>query len=344
MILNMIANKTVLVTGGTGSIGSEIVRRLRLLPMKPKVIRVFANSENELFSLNEELGDWGIRYLIGDICSKERLVRAMKGVDVVFHAAAMKHVPICEYNPLEAINVDVIGTANVFKAAIKSHVKYLVNISTDKAVNPICTMGACKLLGERIITTAREYVPGLIAYNVRFGNVLGSRGSIVPKVRDYLLSGKQIGVTDERMTRFIMTIPAAVNLILESLLYAQGSETFILKMGRARIVDLIHATAEWVIEKHHLPQSLMDDALSGAPGRRPGEKLSESLLTAEEADVALETDDMIIIPAPTTMEGRSYVPSDMLNTRPLSKKRYESGDGPFLSEESIRDLLVQVDL
>jgi FlaA1/EpsC-like NDP-sugar epimerase len=334
-------DNTVLVTGGTGSIGSEIVRQL--LAYHPRNIRVFSNSENENYELSEELRDIeNVRYLVGDVCSKERLVQAMQGVQIVFHAAAMKHVPVCEYNPLQAIEVDVNGTANVFKAAIDCGVNYLVNISTDKAVNPICTMGGCKFLGERIIATAREYVPRLIAYNVRFGNVLGSRGSILLKVRDYLRKGWHIGITDERMTRFIMTIQDAVRLVLHALVLARGSETFILKMQRVRVGDLIRCAAEYCINLYGIKMPL-EEFLSGEPGLRPSEKRSESLLTAEEAETALETEDMILLPAPQPMaKGKKrYEPP---YARPLANPRYESGDGPFLTPEEILALLRRVPL
>ena len=181
LLLNTFRNKKILVTGGTGCIGSEIVKSI--LNYEPKVVRIFSNDEDNTFKMSQELGtSRNKRFLIGDIRDKERLITAMKGIDIVYHAAALKHVPLCEYNPFEAIKTNVLGTQNVIEAALENNVKKVINISTDKAVNPVNTMGATKLLAEKLITDANFYKGAIetVFSCVRFGNVLFSRGSVIP--------------------------------------------------------------------------------------------------------------------------------------------------------------------
>lgn len=341
VIKKLIEGKNILVTGGTGSIGSEIVRNL--LTYNPKVIRILSNSENELFNLQEELGSWWrkTRYLVGDVRDKDRLLKAMKDIDYVFHAAALKHVPICDYNPLDAILTNVIGTNNVIDAAVNSNVKKLINISTDKAVNPVNTMGACKLLGEKLVSATSRFSQKTIMYSVRFGNVLGSRGSIIPTIKEKILKNESIPITDENMTRFIMTIPDAVKLVMQTMLYGKGGEIFVLKMRKVKIIDLIKVTAEYFCNKYNRNSH----QIKIAPiGKRIGEKLSESLLTPEEIEYAYENGDLILIPPhpDLTKEEFQYSPHPLLNAVPISITDYDSSKGPFLTKEEIGTILNKI--
>ena len=213
------SNKIILVTGGTGSIGAEIVAQL--LKYDPKTIRILSNSENELWEkkLLFKKDTDKLRFLLGDVRDFERMKRAAQNVDYIFHAAAIKHVPISEYNPMEAIKVNVLGLENVIEAAFISNVKKLVYISTDKAVNPTNVMGATKMLGERICIS-RDISKGnhkISISSVRFGNVLGSRGSIIPLIKKQIQNGDLITLTDECMRRFFMSISQSANLVLKSI-------------------------------------------------------------------------------------------------------------------------------
>ena len=228
--------KTILVTGGAGSIGSESVRKLSTL--EPSVIRAFDNDETALFNLTSQLDDKQliVRPLYGDIGDENRLEMAMEGVDIVFHAAAMKHVTICEYNPFEAVKTNVIGTQNVITAALNQNVDKFILISTDKAVNPLNVMGTTKQLAEKLTISSNHY-RGLKRTKlscVRFGNVLNSRGSVVPIFLEQIKRGGPVTVTNPDMTRFMMTIPDAVDFILHSASISMGREIFIKKMKAVR--------------------------------------------------------------------------------------------------------------
>ncbi|MHA1641609.1 MAG: SDR family NAD(P)-dependent oxidoreductase, partial [Promethearchaeota archaeon] len=201
-------NKIILVTGGTGSIGSEIVSQL--LKFNPKTIRVLSNSENELWETKLKFKDSvrKLRFLLGDVRNFERINRAAQNADYIFNAAAIKHVPISEYNPMEAIDVNIHGLENLIEAAFKNNVKKLIHISTDKAVVPTTVMGATKMLGERLCIS-RELAKGSYSTEiscVRFGNVLGSRGSIVPLIKEQINNGNSVTLTDDKMRRFFMSI------------------------------------------------------------------------------------------------------------------------------------------
>ena len=210
--MNSLSGKDILVTGGCGSIGSEIVRQV--LQYEPKRIRVFDNHESGHYYLNQRLPSPLIRNLIGDVRDAERILRAADGADIIFHAAALKHVPFCEYNPFEAVYTNVIGTKHTVEAAIKRHVPRFVGISTDKAVSPVNTMGATKLLSEKIIVNAPVGESQSAFACVRFGNVLNSVGSVIPIFRHQISKGGPVTITSRDMTRFFMTIPDAVNFDL----------------------------------------------------------------------------------------------------------------------------------
>ncbi|BAS28214.1 UDP-N-acetylglucosamine 4,6-dehydratase family protein [Limnochorda pilosa] len=326
-----LAGKTVLVTGGTGSIGSEIVRQA--LQAGATAVRVYSRDEYRQMLLQEELGnDRRLRLLIGDVRDQERLAFAMSGVDIVFHAAAMKHVPACEYNPFEAVKTNVLGIQNVIDCAMRANAERMVTISTDKVVSPMNTMGATKLLGERLMMAANRYKGNRrTVFNcVRFGNVLGSRGSVVPLFRRQIRKGGPLTVTDARATRFFMSIPQAVELALKAGGLSRGGYTFVLKMPVVRIWQLAEVMAAEYAGRG-LP--LVDIRETGL---RPGEKLFEELMTSDEAARAYESDDLFAVPSlleplppPTLDDG--WMPTQVT--------RYSSEDLPPLAPPEIRRML-----
>jgi len=282
--------KTILVTGGCGSIGSEIIRQI--LKYDPDSIRVFDSSEEGQFNLSQTIQSEKVRYLIGDIRKVERVRLAMKDVDIVFHAAALKHVPLCEYNPFEAVTTNVIGTNNLVHAAIDEGVEKFIGISTDKAVDPVNTMGATKLLSEKIITNAPLGSSKIKFCCVRFGNVLNSSGSVIPIFKRQIETGNTITITDNNMTRFFMDLPEAVNLVLKAAEKVEGGEIFILKMKALKIKDIAEVMVEELAPKHGKNASEFSYKVIGI---RPGEKLNESLLTKEETAYTAEEQDMYIL-------------------------------------------------
>lgn len=296
-------DKDVLVTGGCGSIGSEIVRQLDQAGVRR--VRVLDNNESGQWRLSQSIASPRLRSLVGDVRDPERVRRAMEGVDIVFHAAALKHVPLCEYNPFEAVQTNVIGTRNVVHAANECGVGRFIGISTDKAVHPISTMGATKLLGEKLIVSAPLGVGDTKYCCVRFGNVLGSAGSVVPLFQEQIARGGPVTITSQEMTRYVMTIPQSVRLVLAAAALMKGHETFVLKMNRMRIVDLAEVMIRDLAPRHGYD---VDQIAVEVVGMRPGEKLHESLMTQEEAPFAQELDDLIVIrnstaginPAPPT--------------------------------------------
>jgi len=330
----MFKGKNVLVTGGTGSIGSELVRKL--LKFGPAVIRVFSNDENAQFELEHELKDYSshLRFLVGDVRDKERLQRAAENIEIVFHAAALKHVPLCEYNPFEAIKTNVIGTQNLLEVAITENVDKVITISTDKAANPANVMGATKLLAERL-TIAANYYRGLkrtVFSCVRFGNVMASRGSVIQTFEKQIQNGGPVTLTDPQMVRFWMPMEKAVDLVLKAAQIAKGEEIFIFKMPALRIRDLAEVMIQKLAPKYgYTPKDIETKLI----GKRKGEKLYEELMTDEEAFNAYETEDMLLVlpQAPQTVSN----PRNGFKKIPL--KRYTSKDVPVLTTREIRELL-----
>ncbi len=323
---NFYANKTILVTGGAGSIGSALVRKL--LEFNPKRIRVLDINETGLFNLEQELSSGLVAFLVGDIRDKERLTRAMENVDIVFHAAALKHVPLCETNPFEAVQTNVLGTKNLLEAALAEEVEKFITISTDKAVNPINVLGASKLLAERLTVSANLYKGGrkTIFSCVRFGNVLNSQGSVVPIFKSQVKKGGPVTVTDEGMNRFIMSIDRAVNLVLKAGHIAKGGEIFILKMQALLIKDLALAVVEETASKYgHDPKKIKVEFI----GKRNGERMYEELMNEDESEIVCEEEDMFIL---SSFNGKNKNCKNGL-------KIYKSSDDKFMSVKEIRELL-----
>ena len=273
--------KTLLVTGATGSFGTAFMRAV-LARHDVASIRAFSRDELKQSELRLVLPDDRIRWLIGDVRDRDRLRLATRGVDVIVHAAALKQVPACEYNPFEAVQTNVMGAENVISAAIDNDVPLTIALSTDKAVNPANLYGATKLCAEKIVAQANAYVGGGRSRfaSVRYGNVVGSRGSVIPIFKRQALEGT-ITITDERMTRFWITLDEAVEFVLSCLPLVQGGETFVPKIPSMRIVDLAKALAP--------------DAELTTVGIRPGEKLHEVLLTEDEARNAYDLGDRYVV-------------------------------------------------
>lgn len=280
----LIDGKSILVTGGTGSFGQRFVGHV-LKHRSPKRLIVFSRDElkqHEMRSHFPEGSDSPMRYFIGDVRDRARLSRAFHGVDVVIHAAALKQVPACEYNPFEAVLTNIIGAKNVIDAAIDQGVKKVVAVSTDKAVNPINVYGATKLCGEKLFIQGNSYAGGQVTRFscVRYGNVIGSRGSVIPVFLKQRENGK-VTVTDERMTRFWITLDQGVAFVSRCLHLMEGGEIFVPHIPSMRILDLVEAVA---------PGCEVEFS-----GIRPGEKLHEVLVSQDEARHTLFLGDMFVI-------------------------------------------------
>ncbi len=290
-LLDQFRGSTVLVTGGSGSIGTEILNSV--LKYGPKKVRVFTNDENGLFELAQPYGKLpNVEFRLGDVRDTRSLDSAVEGCDYVFHAAALKHVDFCETNPYEAISTNIIGTQNVIDSAMKHRVKRFVLISTDKAVNPVSTMGATKLLAEKLVIRASKQTDKTIFSAVRFGNVIGSRGSVILLFEKQVRAGRPLTVTDPTMTRFIMATSQAAMLVLRSSTVALPGEIFVLKMKTVRIGDLAEAS------RIFFAKALGKDPASievKTVGSRPGEKMHEELLNGTEAASALDLGDFYVV-------------------------------------------------
>lgn len=275
------SNKSVLITGGTGSFGKKFVGHL-LKTQSPRRVIVFSRDELKQHEMRQVFNAEPMRYFIGDVRDVDRLRRAFEDVDVVVHAAALKQVPACEYNPIEAINTNVTGAKNVIDAALDRGVKRVLALSTDKAVNPINLYGATKLCAEKLFVHANAYrkPEGTIFANVRYGNVVGSRGSVIPLFRQQREHG-QITITDPNMTRFWITLQQGVEFVMTSIEQMRGGEVFIPKIPSMNIMDLAKAIAPSAEIKY--------------TGIRPGEKLHEALISVDEARHTRDAGDRYVV-------------------------------------------------
>jgi len=275
-------DKVILITGGTGSFGKKFVE-VMLKEYHPKKLIVYSRDELKQLEMRAAGFDHpSLRYFIGDVRDQERLRRAMHGVDIVVHAAALKQVPACEYNPMEAIKTNIMGTSNVIEAALDSGVEKVMSLSTDKAVNPVNLYGATKLAAEKLVVQSNAYAAGTATrYScVRYGNVVGSRGSVVPVFIQQRSSGK-LTITDERMTRFWLSLEQGVHFVIRCIEQMHGGEVFVPKIPSMKVLDLARAIA---------PNARVE-----VIGIRPGEKLHEVLISEDEARTAVELGDMFVV-------------------------------------------------
>ena len=329
----MLNNKTILITGGTGSFGKAFTRYI-LANYDPKKIIIYSRDEYKQFVMQNEFKEYAskLRFFIGDVRDKDRLYRAFKDVDYVIHAAALKQVPACEYNPNEAIKTNIDGAMNIIDAALDRGVKKVVALSTDKAVNPVNLYGGTKLVSDKLFIAANAYT-GLndISFSiVRYGNVAGSRGSIIPFFNNIIKNGgKELPITDYRMTRFWISLEEGVKLVIKALEEANGGETFISKIPSFKITDLAKAM---------LPDCEMPEV-----GIRPGEKLHEIMVTTEDSMNTYEYDKhFIVYPQVVYNDKQTILPGGKKVEDGFS---YSSGNNTeWLSVEDIKELLKGVDL
>lgn len=285
----MFDGKKILITGGTGSLGYALAKRL--LNYDVKSIRIFSRNESKQVTMESSLKDTRLRFLIGDIRDLPRLTTALEDVDVVFHAAALKHVPLIEYNPFEAIKTNVVGSQNVIEACTKQNVEIAVGVGTDKAVSPVNAYGATKLLMEKLFVTANNYLnPSRHKtkfFALRYGNVLGSSGSVIPKFIEQSKMRQKITITDPKMTRFSITMEEALDFILESTTLAKGSEIFVPKLKAYTIMDVKNAIEDLYGSNDH-----------EISGMRAGEKIHETLISNDEIRSAWEFGNKYVIFSP----------------------------------------------
>lgn len=331
-------SKRILITGVCGTVGRELLRQV--VAAGPADVIGLDNNETELFFLRESYRDSGnVRLYLGDVRDRDCLFRKMEGVDIVLHTAALKHVLLCEESPRDAVQTNVLGTQNAIDAALANEVERMVFTSSDKAVNPTNVMGTSKLMGERLMTAAnalrRNSRP--IFASTRFGNVLGSRGSVMPLFKQQIESGGPVTLTDPRMTRFIMTLEEAVHLVLDSVFLAHGGEVFVTKMPAVRIPDLARVMIEDLAPPHgYDPEDIKIDLI----GAKAGEKMYEELLNVEETRRTLEIDKYFVVtPAfESTFEDVEYVYPGM-NTGTVDEP-YNSASIEALDRQELRSYLV----
>ena len=334
--------KRILVIGGTGTIGRRIVEIL--MQWEPEIIRILSRDEGKQFEMAHELDNNELlRFFIGDVRDKDRVERACRGADIVFHLAAMKHVPACEYDTYDALKTNVIGTQNVICAAFQNNVQRVVFTSTDKAISPTNVMGATKLLAERLIATANyNQGPTDTAFSaVRFGNVMGSRGSVIPLFKSQILRQRKVTITDGEMSRFMMSITDAAMLTLRAATMPKGGEIFVLKMPVIRLRDLVDVVIEETCRKHAIPES---EVRREEIGLRFGEKMFEELMTIEESKFGFELPEMYAIcQAFFAFHGKKGI-SPLVGLPPAEVRSYSSQDQKPIDKEEVRQLILSENL
>jgi FlaA1/EpsC-like NDP-sugar epimerase len=332
----MIADKNVLVTGGCGSVGRILVRRF--LRRDPNVVRVLDQGEPGLAALKETLDDGRCRFLAGNIRDKDRLRRAVEGIDTVVHAAAMKHVDVCEYNPFEAVQTNVLGLQNIIDVSIDAGVDRFVFTSSDKAVYPANTMGTTKLLGEKLVTAANKYSGGhtIRFASVRFGNVVNSSRSVVPIFKDQIKEGGPVTLTDPKMTRFFLTYDDVTSLVIKAMEHTNGGEIFVNKMDAIRIEDLAEAMVDvFGPEYGHDPESI-DITVTG---RRMGETFDEEILTEREVTRTIDNGELYAVTPEQSGEDGYLTHDGIEGFEPVGDVVRSSEHAEKLSREEIVTLL-----
>ena len=331
-IKKLIKNKVILITGGTGSFGNAVVKEL--LDLQPKKIIIFSRDEKKQFDMGNLYNDERLRFITGDVRDKDSVMHAMHGVDYVFHAAAMKQVPNCEFFPMEAIKTNCIGAHNVIDAAVLQGVKRVVVLSTDKAVHPINVMGTTKSLMEKImIAASREKQGKTILCGTRYGNVMYTRGSVMPYFIDLMKKGKPLSITNSGMTRFMMSLQESIDLVLYALTNGENGEIYVRKSPAATIGDVAKALIEVFNYKGGVKEI----------GIRPGEKIHETSVSAEEA---LRTEDhgayYKISPEVPGMDYKKYYFTGQKTSGFLSEG-YTSSNTTQLTRNNLKKLILSLD-
>ncbi len=321
----ILKNSTILITGGSGSWGKELTRQL-LQYYSPREIRIYSRGEHKQVEMKREFQNKKIKYYIGDVRDKNRLMLVSKNVDFVFHLAALKHVPVCEENPWEAVKTNIIGTQNVIEAALENKVKKVIDVSTDKAVDPFNLYGVTKACGEKLMIAANLISDDTKFVCVRGGNVVGTNGSVVPLFIEQIAKLNTLTLTDEKMTRFFLRLSDAIRLVLKATIESIGGEVLVMKMPAAKIVDLSDVVINRLGNKKSKIKLI---------GIRPGEKVHEILVSKYEIPRTYDFDEyFVILPQISLNEtkrfynGKKLLKTDLLefnstNTRILTKKQIE---------------------
>jgi UDP-N-acetylglucosamine 4,6-dehydratase len=321
-------NKTILITGGTGSWGHELVQQL--LHKNPKEIRIFSRNEASQVAMQRQFSnDKKLKFIIGDIREKDELFKACKGADYLYHLAALKHVPICEYQPSEALKTNVLGTQHVIDAAIRCQVKKVVYISTDKAANPSNFYGLTKAIGEKLIIHANLFPSQTKFVCVRGGNVLGTNGSVIHVFKSQIKEKGEVGITDKRMTRFFLTLEDAIQLLFKATFESRGGEIFVMKMPTCKIIDLADVLIDASGKKNVKIKEL---------GIRPGEKLHEILLSQFETDstVYFDQEYFVILPTIDIPELKTHY----ADYKKVGLQSYSSNES-FMTKDEIKQMLIK---
>lgn len=326
----MFNGKNILITGGTGSFGKKYTKIL-LQKYKPNKIIIFSRDELKQYEMAQEFTDPCMRFFIGDVRDVARLKKATKDVNFIIHAAALKHVPIAEYNPMECIKTNINGAQNVIDAALENHVEKVIALSTDKAANPVNLYGATKLASDKLFVAANNLSgeQGTSFAVVRYGNVVGSRGSVIPFFRKLISDGvTKLPITDDKMTRFFITLEDGVNFVLKNFARMQGGEIFVPKIASMKIIDMAKALAP------ELPHEII--------GIRPGEKLHEIMCPADDSHLTLEFDDHFVIKPTITFTQRYNYEKNKLGEvgKPVAQGfEYNSGNNTqWLTNEELLEM------
>ncbi|MCU4564458.1 polysaccharide biosynthesis protein [Acinetobacter sp. WU_MDCI_Abxc222] len=329
----MFKDKVLLITGGTGSFGNAVLKRF--LETDIKEIRIFSRDEKKQDDMRKKYHSSKLKFYIGDVRDYNSILNATRGVDYIYHAAALKQVPSCEFHPMEAVKTNVMGTENVLEAAIQNHVKRVVCLSTDKAVYPINAMGISKAMMEKVMVAKSRNLEGLdtVICGTRYGNVMASRGSVIPLFVDQIRQGKPLTITDPNMTRFMMTLEDAVDLVLYAFEHGENGDIFVQKAPAATISVLGEALKQLLNVEDH-PISIM--------GTRHGEKAFEALLSREEMVHAFDQGDYFRVPADQRdLNYEKYVEDGDLKITEFED--YNSHNTTRLDVEGMKQLLLKLD-
>ncbi|MDD5449888.1 MAG: polysaccharide biosynthesis protein [Candidatus Omnitrophica bacterium] len=330
--MEILKGKKILIIGGAGSVGFALAKDI--LKFSPATVRLLDISENEMSKVRSDLGnDKRVRYLIGDIRDIGRLKLAMEDIDIVIHLAAMKHVYACEYNPFEAIKTNIDGLQNVIDIARDGDIEKMIFASTDKAVSPTSVMGMTKLLGEKLVSLANYYQgkKRTVFSSIRFGNVIGSNGSVAPLFKKQISVGRPLTITDEAMSRFVITMDEAIRLIYSAIKIGKGGEVFVWKMRTVRVVDLARA----MIVKYAAGKKIKIQVI----GKCEGEKIHEEIMTEGEVQRAVELDNLyIVFPA----IDHQHLTRKYINAKKIKNPIVVSNQGTHMSENEIKNLLEEL--